>query len=309
MRKSSQLLITAIIITGFFAISAKAQTVVTFLNIPGDAVALSRSGASVATDANSFSFFSNTSAAVFSENDISAGLSYGQWCPNALNNTIINFGTNIKITPKFSISAGYRNFGYNDITTYDSLLGVPDGKITPKEMSAGIGIAYKITNNLSMGINANYISSDFIYEKGTAISFDLSGTYIIKNLNIGISASNIGSKIKYDNNSYDLPSVIKAGGQYTFKLGENSLSTNLESDYWLNESIISGGIGAEFMYKNFLALRAGYHLGDEEKTIPSYASAGLGAKLKHINLNFAYILADNNSALNKGVNISLELFF
>jgi len=308
MRKSSQLLIAAIIITNFFTISAKAQTGVPFLNVPGDAYTVSRGGATIATGANSFSFFSNTSSAVFSKNDISEGLSYGKWCPNASDNTIINFGTNIKISPKFSIIAGYKNFGYNDITTYNSI-GVPDDEITPKEMSAGIGVAYKITNKLSMGINANYISSDLIYEKGTAIAFDLSGTYIINNLNIGISASNIGSKIKYDNNSYDLPSVIKAGGQYTFKLGENSLSTNLESDYWINESTISGGIGAEFMYKNFLALRAGYHLGDEEKTIPSYASAGLGAKLKHINLNFAYILADNNSALNKGFNISLELFF
>ncbi|MBK5203665.1 MAG: PorV/PorQ family protein [Prolixibacteraceae bacterium] len=308
MRKSSKLLITAIIITTFFTISAKAQTGVTFLNIPGDAVALSRGGATVATGANSFSFFSNTSSAVFSKNDISAGLSYGQWCPDASDNTIINFGTNIKITEKFSIRAGYKNFGYNNITTYNSS-GVPDDEIKPEEMSAGIGVAYKITDKLSMGVNASYISSDLIYEKGTAISFDLSGTYIINNLNIGISASNIGSKIKYDNNSYDLPSLIKAGGQYTFNLGENSLSTNLESDYLLNESTISGGIGAEFMYKNYLALRAGYHWGDEEKTIPSYASVGLGAKLKYINLNFAYILAGNNSAPNKGFNISLGITF
>jgi len=308
MRKSPQLLIVAIIITSFFTISAKAQTGVTFLDIPGDAVALSLGGATVATEANSFSFFSNTSSAVFSENDISAGLSYGQWCPNALDNTIINFGTNIKISPKFSITAGYKNFGYNDITTYNSI-GIADGKITPKDMSAGIGVAYKISNKLSIGVNANYISSDLIYEKSTTLSFDLSGTYIINNLNIGISASNIGRDLKYYNNNYNLPSLIKAGGQYIFNLGENSLSTNLESDYWLNESTISGGIGAEFMYKNFLALRAGYHCGDEEKTIPSYASAGLGAKLKHINLNFAYILADNNSALNKGFNISMGITF
>jgi len=306
MIKSSKLLIAAIIITSFFAISAKAQTGVTFLNIPEDAVALSMGDATVATKANSFSFFSNTSSAVFSKKNISAGISYGQWCPDASDNTIINFGTNIKISPKFSISGGYKNFGYNDITKYNSI-GVPDDEITPEEMSAGIGIAYKITNKLSMGVNANYISSDFIYEKSTTISFDISGTYIINNLNIGISASNLGNKIKYTNNSYDLPSVIKAGGQYTFNLGENSLSTNLESDYWLNESTISGGIGAEFMYKNFLALRAGYHEGDEEKTIPSYASAGLGAKLKYINLNFAYILAGNNSAPNKGLNLSLGI--
>jgi len=214
----------------------------------------------------------------------------------------------MKISPNFSVSAGYKSFGYNNITTYETL-AIANGETKPKEMSAGIGVAYKITDKLSVGVNVSYISSDLIYEKGTELAFDISGTYKINNLNIGISASNIGSKIKYDNNSYDLPSVIKAGGQYTFNLGKNSLSTNLESDYWLNESIISGGIGAEFLYKNFLALRAGYHLGDEEKTIPSYASVGLGAKLKYINLNFAYIMAGNNSALNKGFNISIELFF
>ena len=308
MRGSTKLLIAIIISTTLFSINAKAQTGVTFLNIPEDAYSLSMGGTTIATGANSFSFFSNTSAAVFSKNDISAGISYGQWCPNASDNTIINFGTIIKISPKFSISAGYKNFGYKNITTYDSL-GIPDDEITPKEMSSGLGVAYKISNKLSIGFNANYISSDYIYEKSTTISFGLSGTYIINNLNIGISASNIGRKIKYYNNSYNLPSLIKAGGQYTFNLGKNSLSTNIESDYLLYENTISGGIGAEFSYKNFIEFRAGYHLADKEKTIPSYSSIGLGANIKHINLNLAYILADNNSAVDKSFNVSIEILF
>jgi len=308
MKTNTKLLLIAIILTGFFANNAKAQTGVPFLNVPGDAYTVSRGGATVGSGANSFSFFSNTSAAVFSENDFSAGLSYGKWCPDASDNKIINFGTIIKLSSKTSLSAGYKNFGYNDITTSNSL-GIPDREVSPREMSIGIGVAYKLTNKLSVGLNANYISSDLVYEDASAVAFDFSATYIINHLNIGISASNIGNKIDYGNSKNDLPSVIKTGGQYTFNLGENSLSTNLETDYLLNESTLSGGIGGEFIYKSSLAIRAGYHIADKQKTIPSYASVGLGANLKYINLNFAYIMAGENSDPDKGFNLSIEVIF
>jgi len=61
------------------------------------------------------------------------------------------------------------------------------------------------------------------------------------------------------------------------------------------------------MYKGYLALRAGYHIEDKQKTIPSYASVGLGAKLKCINLDFAYIMAKYNSAPDNGFNLSMEI--
>jgi len=306
MKITTKLLLITIILTGFSVNNAKAQTGVTFQNVPGDAYTVSRGGATVGSGANSFSFFSNTSVAVFSENDFSAGFSYGKWCPDANDNTIINFGTIIKLSSKMSLSAGFKNFGYNYITTTNSL-GIPEGEVSPKEMSIGIGIAYKLTTKLSMGVNVNYISSDLIYEDASAVAFDLSATYIIDDLNLGLSASNVGSKIEYGNNKYDLPSIIKAGGQYTFNLGKNSFSTNLEGDYWLNESTLSGGIGGEFMYKNYVAIRAGYHFADEQKTIPSYTSVGLGVILKCINLDFAYILSGSNSAPDNGFNLSMGI--
>ena len=60
MKTNTKLFLTAIILTTFFAINAKALTGVPFLNIPGDAYTISRGGATVGSGTNSFSFFSNT---------------------------------------------------------------------------------------------------------------------------------------------------------------------------------------------------------------------------------------------------------
>ena len=82
-----------------------------------------------------------------------------------------------------SLSAGYKNFGYNYITTYNSL-GISDGEVSPREMSIVIGVAYKLTNKLSVGLNANYISSDLIYflflidRVITILSFDCEQTIL-----------------------------------------------------------------------------------------------------------------------------------
>jgi len=289
--------------------NVEAQTGVKFLNLPTNANSLSKGDATIGSNANSFSYFSNSSAVAFSENRFAAGFSYGQWQPDYTDNTIMSFGAYYKLSNRFSLTAGYENFSYNtDIVTYNDE-GRQSDILSPKESSFGIGIVYRASENLSFGINAKNISSDLSSENASAFAVDLSASYKLNNIQIGIAATNLGGKIKYGNTEYDLPSAVKIGGMYSYKLGENVLSANLEGDYWLNDSSMSYGIGGEFAYKDFLFLRAGYHLGDEDKTIPSYGSVGIGAKYNCINIDFAYILAGSDSPLKNGLNISLGLSF
>lgn len=286
-----------------------AQTGVKFLNLPTNANSLSKGDATIGSNANSFSYFSNSSAVAFSENRFAAGFSYAQWQPDYTDNTIMNFGAYYKLSDRFSLTTGYENFSYNaDIFTYNDE-GRKSDILSPKESSFGIGIAYKASENLSFGVNAKNISSDLSSENASAFAVDLSASYKLNNFQLGIAATNLGGKIKYENTEYDLPSAVKVGGMYTYKLGENALSANLEGDYWLNDSSMSFGLGGEFSYKDCLFIRAGYHLGDENKTIPSYGSVGAGAKYNWINIDFAYILAESDSPLKSGLNISLGITF
>ncbi|MFA6677888.1 MAG: PorV/PorQ family protein [Bacteroidales bacterium] len=286
-----------------------AQTGVKFLNLPTNANALSKGDATVGSNANSFSYFSNSSSVAFSENTFSAGFSYGQWQPDYTDNIIMSFGAYYKLSDRFSLTAGYENFSYNaDIFTYNEE-GRQSDALSPKESAYGIGIVYRASQNFSFGVNAKNISSDLSSEDASAFAVDLSASYKLDNIQLGIAATNLGGKIKYANTEYDLPSAVKVGGMYTYKLGENTLAANLEGDYWLNDSSMSFGIGGEFAFKDCIFLRAGYHLGDEDKTIPSYGSVGIGAKYNWINIDFAYILAGSDSPLKNGLNISLEISF
>ncbi len=70
----------------------------------------------------------------------------------------------------------------------------------------------------------------------------------------------------------------------------HSLRLVVDADYYLSGDITAAS-GAEYSFKNFIFLRAGYHYGSKDKGLPSFASAGLGVKFAGVQLNAAYLLA------------------
>lgn len=47
-------------------------------------------------------------------------------------------------------------------------------------------------------------------------------------------------------------------------------------------------------YKETVFFRAGYHYGDGEKALPSFASVGAGLSFFGISMDFSYLLASRN---------------
>ena len=72
-----------------------------------------------------------------------------------------------------------------------------------------------------------------------------------------------------------------------------------------DESSFSVGIGGEYIFKQMIAFRAGYHYGDETKYIPSYASLGLGFNFFGFNLNGAYLIASKDSPMKNTLMVTL----
>ncbi len=155
----------------------------------------------------------------------------------------------------------------------------------------------------------------------------------------GLNITNIGSKISYDDgNTQDfLPARLRIGGAYNTevdrynkigftvdvyrqmvaKLDENENNEDISvpssffksfGDFAVEDLMIS--VGAEYVYSDQFALRAGYYHEDESLGNGKFATAGAGIKFNMLNIDASYIItmASNNPLANT-IRFTLSLNF
>lgn len=273
------------ILAGAVSINLCAQNAMDFLNITPDAASYGVAGTSVARGADAYAIENNMAAASLSESTMDVALGYAIWNPQNVKTGIISASGFYKFGEKFSLGVGFKNFtepSY-DITSAEGRIG---SSYTPKEMAVSVGASYRIIPSLSVGLDVKYASSALAENaKASSVAADISLAFSSKGFTAGLSANNIGSKPKYGEYSYSLPMMFKGGVGYSIA----GFTASAEADYIMNSGFMAG-IGAEYLIVNIVAVRAGYHYG-AEKTIPSYASVGLGVKFIGIELNATYLLA------------------
>lgn len=281
-----------------------------FINISPDARTLGMGGAALATSADAFVLYNNPSAMALSSNKLAASASYTLWQPNTADNTLASAAGFGKIGDKLAIGAGVRFYNHS---TYNltGTNGINNGTYTPKEYSGGIGVAYQIIDGLSVGVGAHFIGSDLAADKqATTFAADLAVTYQIKGFTASLAGTSFGGKVNYGSDDYSLPSMGKLGLAYNVKAAENhNVTISVEGDYLLENQAIMGGLGLEYSFKEFVAIRAGYHYGDATKYIPSYASVGIGVSFVGICLDAAYLVAGADSPLKNSLSVSLGYRF
>ena len=151
-------------------------------------------------------------------------------------------------------------------------------------------------------------------------------------LTYGLSLSNLGSKIGYTNDAQSkdfIPANIGVGAAYTFVFNETSKftlaldinkllvpavpeftgdntvdSTNLSNyhnysifESWFksfNNKAITFSPGAEYIYNDQFAIRAGYFYEGKNQGGRRYFTAGVGLKYSVFNINFSYLAPSGN---------------
>lgn len=165
--------------------------------------------------------------------------------------------------------------------------GTGNSTFSPKDMLITAGVSYKIISALSLGATFRYMNSS-IAAKNTysAVGADvmLAGSFGPAKVTAGVT--NLGSKVKAANGSeYSIPMAITVGGNYAADFGLSAISANAQIDYFMTGGL-RAGLGAEYSFKNMLFVRAGYNYGGKS-VIPSFVSAGLGAKFGGFGINLA----------------------
>ncbi len=210
--------------------------------------------------------------------------------------------------------------------------------------SMGVGLKY-IRSNLKLGalnvdlkaINSFAVDVSGYYRSPEENYGQFNGRY-----RLGFNITNIGPKVSYVPGEDDfIPTNLKLGGGFDFILDDfNIIGINIETTKLLvpspqtdgsdqEKSWISGmfssfgdaeggfseeikeftyAIGAEYLYNNAFALRAGYYHESEIKGARQYFTMGGGFKAKAFSLDLSYLMnaADVNHPLENTLRFSLS---
>lgn len=288
----------------FVAVTSYSQVMPSLL-ISSDPSALGGGGACVSSNANAFAIENNMASVSLSENHLDAAFSFGMWQPSTLNDKFIGVGASGKIGDRLGLGLSVEILNQPAYTITNSVGVSPQigASFKPTEMNFALGTSYKIIECLSAGIVLRLATSSLAESaKCTAFATDISLFYSNKNLNAGLAVCNLGTKAKYGNNSYSLPGLVKAGVGYSI-IG---ITVNGELDYMFCNALMAS-VSAAYWYKTYAGLKIGYHYGNNTKAIPSYASVGLGACVKGIHLDCAYLFG--NKALKNTFCVGLGYSF
>ncbi len=180
---------------------------------------------------------------------------------------------------------GLQYVSYGTIDKIDNT-NTSDGSFSPLDMALYLSYANSY-DRLNFGLNLKYIYSK-IEESASAIALDLGATYKFDNdkTSIGAALTNLGTSMKFNKESEDLPMLFKIGASH-YLLDEwlVSLDLNFPKD---NEIYFNFGTqySIEIAENLDFAFRVGYE--GRNKDIPGFNWINLGFGLEYLDYKFDY---------------------
>ena len=275
---------------------------------------------STAAEASAFSVFSNVAAAPLSEKSVQVGAFFSPWASGLTKdleskNMLLGAGAYFTFAERHSVQLGFRFLKSAGSEGYDPQ-GNPTGDtFNPKDMTIDLGYGIKIIDNFSVGVAGHYVSSKIGEDaSGSAIAFDVAMMYRLglgekANLDLGLKAANIGSKLAYgEGEGAALPGKVTLGAMFGVKPSDaHSIKVGVDAGYkFMGIGGFVAGVGAEYMAFNTVAARVGYHLDGKAKM--NYATVGLGVRvIDMMQVDAAYYLG--SVAMNNTFRVGLSVRF
>lgn len=308
------------------AVGLKGQSVA-FLEVAPDARATAMGEAGTALSPDAWSVYWNVAAAVAAKSKMEIAYSFTPWMKDYLSESRFHrAGGYYRLSEKDAIVAGFRHFANGKFELIDED-GVAAGEVNPMEYAVEVGYARTLLKDFSAGATVRYIRSDFGAIQGVdaanAVAFDLGMYYrtqvsLLKEkslLSLGLTLSDLGTRIKYAESEYALPTRLAFGAALTLPFAEHhSLLCAGNVTYRITPSdsrVCSGGVGIEYGLYNIGFFRAGYRWNDIEKNVGGdYVSLGLGVKYWHLFADASYRLAtESYDSLDKTFTFSVGVNF
>ena len=229
-------------------------------------------GGAAATATGMDATFWNPAGLAMSENGVDAIFSNRQYFAD-IDNSFFGIATDIG---DYKVGVSVRTFNIGDID--ETTVFYPDGTgqvFTPNFSILGATFARKLSDNTSVGINANLIREGFGRVAATGVAYDLGVQYRgllgREGLDVGFAMKNFGSPMKYDGEGLGVMASPVDGDRPVeyYKIDAAAFDLPFVFDMGVSYNIAGADIGVTYT--------SNYYSTDELKFSVGYAVAGLGS--------------------------------
>jgi len=289
------------LLTSLTAIQIQAQEsqeVYSFLRLPVSAHVAALGGDNITlTDDDPTLIFHNP-ALINGVSDKSLNLNFMTYMEGA-KTASASFVKAYKERATWGVSAQYMDYGTMKETTIGN---IQTGTFSAKDIALAGSFAYMLTNELSGGITARFISSSIGSYSSAAVAFDLGLNYLFEEQGWSLSAvaKNVGGQIKaYDDDFERIPIDLQLGVSKRFANAPLRLHATLTRlNHWDEGLGKHLAIGADLLIGETIYLGAGYNFrrssemklsdGESESNHGAGLSVGGGLQLQRFKLQVAY---------------------
>ncbi|PJA27074.1 MAG: hypothetical protein CO189_08090 [candidate division Zixibacteria bacterium CG_4_9_14_3_um_filter_46_8] len=208
------------------------------------------------------------------------------------------------------LGQNYFGFGLNlftvpNIEKRDSPSKDPDFLFDSRDFSLGFSWGKHITAKLALGIGAKLVYEKVDIDDLTGYAADFGAVYdILPTVRAGAAVKNVGPKVKFISEKFDLPREFRLGLAYhpqmEFLSGQwiatGDLVKSIDAD-------LRGQIGMEYSYEDVIMPRLGYSFNYSDKDI----TAGFGLKYRDYAFDYAFVPYSSN--LGNSHHLTLGLIF
>jgi len=199
----------------------------------------------------------------------------------------VNFGV---------LGIGYSGLGSGDIQGYDNT-GTKTSAFNTASSSLTLSLGRRINPNLSFGLGAKSISEKLEGASASTFALDAGLFYRVNSqFTLGLSILNLGSSLKFVSENTPLPTSYRLGAAFLTKLFDENI--NINTDLVNFPEGLRLNLGAEYLIRNFLALRAGSAGGT--------LRAGLGLYANLFAFDYAYL---GHADLGAAHQVSISILF
>ncbi len=211
--------------------------------------------------------------------------SYANWFMD----TSHNYFGGVRKFGKYNVGLNVVYFDGGDFEWRDDKPSeTPQGTFSANDLAIGLTVARRVTNDISFGLTAKYLFEKIQAEEAKGYAVDLGLLYepIIDKLAIGFSISNIGPKMKFIADEFELPMVVRAGFTYPLnRFTVMAVDFNKASDTGLRLQT-----GLELSIRHILTVRAGYKVNHDTEDF----TAGSGIAFKNYRIDYAFVPHSDN---------------
>ncbi len=293
-----------------------AQTGFQFLSVPTDARVAALGEAFTAMNGGAMSVFYNPAMMALSPAYMDFSLSYNKWIAD-----IVHYSGSIAFRPS---NGRYGTFAISMLSIdYGEFIGTAvDGSVTsgyrdtknfsPSAYSFGLGYAQQLSEQFAFGAHIKYTGQDLTsslipdpeggenisksYSEGV-LAFDFGTIYKtgFRSLAFGMSVRNFSEEVRFESEGFQLPLIFNIGISMDVAdlfVAENSphsliFAADVNHPRAAPEQVM---FGAEYMFMDIFALRAGYHSDVDERDVSfgTGISFDYGDRGGRIALDYAY---------------------